>query len=232
MLSVIVPCYNEEKNIPEIILKFDKILSESNENIEVILVNNGSTDKSNFSFQKHIKETQQNIKVLNIKKNVGYGHGILSGLKKSKGDVLSWTHADLQTDPNDIIVAYSEFKKYNDPELVVKGKRRNRNLIDSFFTWGMQVYCTIVLKNKLNDINAQPKVFSRVFYNRNFKNAPIDFSLDLFLLFKAKKIKTVNVFFHKRKFEEAKGGGTIKGKIKLIKRTLDYIKNLKKNDKF
>ncbi len=228
MLSVIVPCYNEEKNIPEIILKFDKILSESNENIEVILVNNGSTDKSNFSFQKHIKETQQNIKVLNIKKNVGYGHGILSGLKKSKGDVLSWTHADLQTDPNDIIVAYSEFKKYNDPELVVKGKRRNRNLIDSFFTWGMQVYCTIVLKNKLNDINAQPKIFSRSFYNKNFKNAPIDFSLDLFLLFKAKKIKTVNVFFHKRKFEEAKGGGTIKGKIKLIKRTLDYIKNLKK----
>ena len=64
------------------------------------------------------------------------------------------------------------------------------------------------------------------FYESNFKNAPLDFSLDLFLLTKTNKIKTVDVFFHKRKHGEAKGGGTMKGKWKLIKRTISYINKL------
>ena len=96
----------------------------------------------------------------------------------------------------------------------------------------MQVYCSLILKKKLNDINAQPKLFSRKFYTDHFADAPSDFSLDLFLLLEAEKIKTIDVFFHKRKLGKAKGGGTMRGKIKLIKRTLDYIKNLKSNDKF
>ena len=230
MLSVVVPCYNEEKNIADIVSKFDKILFESNDNIEVILVNNGSTDNSKKVFDKKIRETKQNIRVLNIKKNIGYGHGILKGLQKAKGDILSWTHADLQTDPYDVVLAFKEHKKHNDSDLVIKGKRRNRNFIDSFFTWGMQVYCSLKLKSMLNDINAQPKLFSRKFYEQNFKNPPLDFSLDLFLLINAKKIKTVDVFFHKRKFGEAKGGGTFLGKWKLIKRTISYINKFVKDD--
>ena len=190
MLSVIVPCYNEEKNIPLIVSKFNKILEESEKEIEVILVNNGSSDDSKSVFEKNILNIKQDIKILNVKKNIGYGHGILSGLKAAKGDVLSWTHADLQTNPRDVISALNEYEKHNDLSLIIKGKRRNRSPIDSFFTWGMQVYCTIFLKTKLDDINAQPKLFSRKFYEKSFKNPPLDFSLDLFLLMKAKKIKT------------------------------------------
>ena len=235
MLSVVIPCYNEEENIPIIVSKFCKILEETDQEIEVILVNNGSIDNSKNIFAQNISNANQDIKVLNIEKNIGYGHGILSGLKIAKGDVLAWTHADLQTDPADVLVALNKYNKYNDSQIVVKGKRRNRNLLDSFFTWGMQVYCTIILKTKLNDINAQPKLFSKLFFDQHFSLAPHDFSLDLFLLIKAKKfglIKTIDVKFNKRKYGEAKGGGTIKGKFKLIERTLDYIKNLKNNDKF
>ena len=230
MLSVIVPCYNEEENIPLIISKFNKILEESNEKIEVILVNNGSIDDSKKIFEKNILKIKQNIKVLNIKKNIGYGHGILSGLKIAKGNILSWTHADLQTDPKDVLSALNTYKKYNDSQLVVKGKRRNRNLLDSFFTWGMQIYCTILLNKKLKDINAQPKLFSRVFYENNFKEPPSDFSLDLFLLLNARRIETVDVFFHNRKFGVAKGGGSFRGKLKLIARTLAYIKKMKRDN--
>ena len=227
MLSVVVPCYNEEENIPLIISKFNKVLEESDEKIEVILVNNGSIDDSKRRFKKNISNTNQEIKVLNIKKNIGYGHGILSGLKTAKGDILAWTHADLQTDPSDIISALDEYKKHKDPLMVIKGKRKNRNIIDSFFSWGMQIYSSIKLKKKLNDINAQPKLFSRKFYEAHFINAPSDFSLDLFLLYKAEKIKTINVFFHKRKFGKSKGGGSIRGKLKLIKRTVKYVNKIK-----
>ena len=79
MLSVVVPCYNEEGNIPLIVSKFDKILSETSEDIEVILVNNGSSDDSKMIMSETIAKTTQNIRTLNIEKNIGYGDGILSG---------------------------------------------------------------------------------------------------------------------------------------------------------
>jgi len=62
-------------------------------------------------------------------------------------------------------------------------------------------------------------------------NAPYDFSLDLYLLFVANKIKiSINsfpVFFSNREFGVAKGGGTLKGKFKLIIRTIGYVNKLK-----
>ena len=63
MFSVIVPCYNEEENIPLIVSKFNKILKESDEEIEVILVNNGSIDSKNI-FAQNISNSSQDIKVL------------------------------------------------------------------------------------------------------------------------------------------------------------------------
>ena len=231
MLSVVVPCYNEEENIPLIISKFEEIILAFEGEIEVILVNNGSTDNSKNVFDEKTRGSTQNIKVLNIRQNIGYGHGIVSGLNIAKGDVLAWTHADLQTDPKDVVSAYLEFKKHNDSDIVVKGKRRNRNPIDAFFTWGMQVYSTLILNTRLNDINAQPKLFSNTFFKTHMANAPMDFSLDLFLLYKGEihgEIKTIDVFFKKRMYGEAKGGGTFKGKLKLISRTFSYIHSLKK----
>ena len=82
------------------------------------------------------------------------------------------------------------------------------------------------------DINAQPKIFHSSFLEE-FENPPLDFSLDLYLIyfFKLKNIKinTFPVIFKKRKYGEAKGGGSFKGKIKLVIRTLNYIHTLKKN---
>ena len=95
----------------------------------------------------------------------------------------------------------------------------------------MQVYSSLILNIRLNDINAQPKLFSKTFFKTQMANAPADFSLDLFLLYMGEihgEIKTIDVFFKKRIHGEAKGGGTLKGKLKLIFRTLSYIKNLKK----
>ena len=99
----------------------------------------------------------------------------------------------------------------------------------------MGVYSSIVIGKWMYDINAQPKMFHRTFIDE-FENAPLDFTLDLFLMhfFKSKKIriKSFPVFFNKREYGEAKGGGTLKGKMKLIKRTLKYIHQLAKRNKW
>ena len=184
MLSVVIPCYNEEDNLKLILDEINNILNKKEFNIEFIIVNNGSTDNSKSVLRKLLK-TKKQIKVLNIDKNIGYGHGILSGLKIARGSVLSWTHADLQTDLNDVLRAYKKYLFYSDANLIVKGKRKNRNILDASFTWGMQVFSSLILNSSLNDINAQPKLFSKLFFNSHMENAPFDFSLDLFLLYKA-----------------------------------------------
>ena len=227
-LSIIIPCYNEELSIPKLI---DNCMNIINNNIEIIIVDNGSIDNTFKILNK--SNLPHNIVPIRIEKNIGYGNGILTGLNHANGEVLSWTHADLQTDLSDIIRGYTIHKKeLLNKTCVVKGKRKKRNLFDAFFTFLMGLYCSILLGKWLYDINAQPKIFHRSFLEK-FVKAPLDFSLDLYVLyfFSLNKIniKSIPVFFNKRQFGVSKGGGTLNGKFKLIKRTLSYIHHLKKS---
>ena len=99
----------------------------------------------------------------------------------------------------------------------------------------MSIICTIILKKSFSDFNAQPKIFRQSFYLKIREEAPTDFSLDLYLLFMAKKLKydiiDFPVFFNKRLHGEAKGGGSIKTKLKLSIRTFSYILDIYRNEK-
>ena len=105
-LSIVIPCYNESDSIKLLINKLESIL---NKDIEVILVDNGSNDQTSETIES-IK-FPENIEVLKLKENLGYGNGIIQGLKQTKGEIVSWTHADLQTDPNDVIKGYEKYKQ-------------------------------------------------------------------------------------------------------------------------
>lgn len=230
MISIAVPCYNEQDNVTHIIEQFNTVIEETKIDCEVLLVNNGSTDNSQKAFETALSRLKSGhpFKVVNIPVNQGYGYGILAGLAEASGDILAWTHADLQTDPGDVFTAYKKYlNNKHSKELIIKGKRKKRALTEAFFTFGMQVIAAVFLRTWLDDINAQPKLFSREFYKKHIEQeAPHDFSLDLYLLYQAKKhaeILSIPVYFKPRLHGEAKGGGSFKTRIKLIKRTLGYI---------
>ncbi|MDE6386512.1 MAG: glycosyltransferase family 2 protein [Lachnospiraceae bacterium] len=227
-LSVVVPCYNEEQNIPLILDRFGEIIER--DDIEVILVDNGSTDDSariltdllpRYSFARTVK----------VDVNQGYGYGILQGLKECKGEYIGWTHADMQTDPADILRALAMIEKENGL-VFVKGNRKGRPLFDVFFTAGMSLFETCYLRKKLYDINAQPNIFPKIFYD-GWENPPHDFSLDLYALYMArtKNLKVVRfpVLFPERIHGESKWNTGLKSKWKFIKRTIEFSVNLKKN---
>ena len=174
----------------------------------------------------------QSIESCEIKKNIGYGHGIMSGVKIASGNFIGWCHADLQTEPEDVYNAYIQnFKKLKNDRVIIKGLRTNRNLFDELFTLGMSIIASIIFQRMISDINAQPKLFSKSFRTL-LNDYPYDFSLDLYLLIIAKikgyKIINHKVIVKKRLYGEAKGGGNLKGKLKLIKRTLVYMLKLRK----
>lgn len=230
-LSLVIPCYNEELNIPLIVERCQEIVP-ADVFVEIILVNNGSKDNTRQAIlNESAKASKQIFRLCDVPKNIGYGHGILSGLAIAKGNALAWTHADMQTDPEDVIKAYRLFTSENDTMAFVKGNRQNRALGPNFFTWGMTVIATYALKQKLTDIGAQPKLFSKEFYQKYLtQDAPTDFSLDLYAMYFAKKygkIITFPVYFKNRAHGEAKGGGSLKTRIKVTKRVLNFIFELR-----
>lgn len=233
-LSIVIPCYNEAKNIPLIISRFREI-AISEYNVEVVLVNNGSTDDTIDVLQKEIRDKEDIFTVVTVFKNRGYGHGILSGLAKAKGDVLAWTHADMQTDPLDVFKAFDRYVQSGLSMVFVKGARKNRAIVPYIFTTGMGVFASLALGIPLRDIGAQPKLFGRDFYNQYLKDrAPEDFSLDLYAQYWAAregKIEEIPVYFAKRVYGEAKGGGSLKTRIKVTIRVIKFILKMRRDIK-
>ena len=230
-LSLIIPCYNESKNLPLLLNRCNDVITDNQ--IEILIVDNGSTDNTNdvlnsllprFSFVKRVR----------VKENKGYGNGIIAGLKKASGEIIGWTHADMQTDPADALRGLEFFNTSNKEKIFVKGKRYGRPLLDVFFTLGMSIFETILLRKSMWDINAQPTLFHRNFF-LTWKSPPNDFSLDLYAYFLAKnekfEIKRFNVFFGKRAHGVSHWNFNFSGKIKFIKRTLNYSFNLRQRIK-
>ena len=129
--SIVIPCFNEEGTI-QLILERTKNLFIDN-NIELILVNNGSTDNSKDIISKLIIN-YPHAKCINLEKNLGYGGGILKGLSQCKGEIIGWTHADLQTDPLDCIRAFKEYQNISEMEkmLLLKVIERIGQLMINF----------------------------------------------------------------------------------------------------
>ena len=94
LLSIILPVYNEEKSIKNVIHRIpDKF------NYEIIIVDDGSTDMT----IQYIKEMQNpNIQLLKYAKNQGYGAALLIGLKYARGDIIVTLDSDGQHDPQEI----------------------------------------------------------------------------------------------------------------------------------
>ena len=197
--SLVIPCYNEESNIDPFIENAMNIINDKS--YEIILVNNGSVDKTREKVEFYSNKFT-NVKHINIKKNIGFGYGVFEGLKKTSGDIVGYTHADLQTDPNDFIKAINWIENQSvESNYFVKGLRHSRNFLDVFFTRSMGIFISMVFGSYLYDIGAQPVVFNRSLLNK-CSVFPNNFTIEIYLYFLAKKndykIHRFDVNFPKR----------------------------------
>lgn len=227
-LSLIIPCYNESANLPTLIKRCGEVACA--DAIEVVLVDNGSTDDSAAVLDRLLPQ-HPGVRSVRVEKNQGYGFGILSGLRAAQGDILGWTHADMQTDPMDAVKGLAFFKTHG-PDVFVKGRRFGRPAADVAFTMGMSLFETILLRKPLWDINAQPTMFSKRFFDTWSADAPHDFSLDLYAYYKARcaglPVYRFSVRFGERLHGTSHWNVNWAAKRKFIKRTVDFSLELKK----
>jgi len=122
MLSVVIPAYNEEENIPILYDKLKKVLENLQEDYEIIFVDDGSQDRT-FEVLKEIAQKDSKVKVIRFKRNYGQTAALYAGFQYAKGDVIITMDADLQNDPEDIPRLLEKLREGYD---IVSGWRKYR----------------------------------------------------------------------------------------------------------
>lgn len=122
MISVVIPAYNEEENIPILYEKLKKVMESLKEDYEIIFVDDGSIDRT-LEILKELAKKDRKVKVIRFRRNYGQTAAIYAGFEHAKGDVIITMDADLQNDPEDIPKLLEKMKEGYD---IVSGWRKDR----------------------------------------------------------------------------------------------------------
>lgn len=122
LLSIVIPLLNEEENIPILYDELTQVLSEREEEYEIIFIDDGSSDKS-LTILKDLQEKDDHIVIVSFRKNFGQTAAMAAGFDFAGGDIIITMDADLQNDPKDIPLLLEQIYEGND---VVTGWRFDR----------------------------------------------------------------------------------------------------------
>jgi len=187
MLSIILPAYNEEKNIDKAIEEISKFVGEHNLPSEIIVVNDGSRDGTKEILNNCTKK-YKNLIIVNHSENLGYGAALRSGFAKTKGDLIFFTDSDLQFNINGLSSFMEKTKDYD----FVVGYRKKRQ--DPLF----RRICAMIFKTlaffffsvKVRDVNCAFKLFkAEVIKNLPLSSSGALINLEIFALAKKKGYK-------------------------------------------
>jgi glycosyltransferase involved in cell wall biosynthesis len=138
MLSIIIPAYNEEKNIRKVLKNLFLSLKKLKDKHEIIIVNDGSTDKTEEIL--NLLNNRKSFKILSLKKNTGFGKAFVCGLKKAKGDRVVMIPGDNAWDSKNLKKLFQAYNhknvdlliQYNSKMLITRGIVRT--LLSKIFT--------------------------------------------------------------------------------------------------
>ncbi|MEJ7619316.1 MAG: glycosyltransferase family 2 protein [Aquificaceae bacterium] len=121
-ISIVIPAYNEEDNIPILYEKLKGVLERLGREYEIIFVDDGSVDRT-WERLKEIAEKDQRVKLIRFRKNYGQTAAMYAGFQHATGEVIITLDADLQNDPEDIPTLLQKLEEGYD---IVSGWRKDR----------------------------------------------------------------------------------------------------------
>lgn len=124
-ISVVVPVYNEEENLPILIPQITEVLRSLGKVYEIIFVDDGSVDQSRHILKEMAKDYPE-MRIIGFRKNCGETAAGAAGIREARGEIIITMDADLQNDPKDIPKMIEYLKEYD----MVTGWRQKRE--DSF----------------------------------------------------------------------------------------------------
>jgi glycosyltransferase involved in cell wall biosynthesis len=124
-ISLVIPVYNEEENLPELYRELIEVLEKLQVSFEMIFVDDGSKDRSG-TILRELARQDGRVKIIFFRKNAGQSDAFAAGFRFARGEVVVTMDADLQNDPHDIPLLLDKITSCD----AVCGWRANRQ--DSF----------------------------------------------------------------------------------------------------
>ncbi len=162
-LSVFFPAYNEETNIKNTVLKAKKVLQKVAENWEIIIIDDGSTDRTG-QIAGTLSRQDKRIKTVHHQPNRGYGGALKTGFEKAKYGWVAFTDSDGQFDFSEIV----KFIAKKDEADLILGYRLKRadSLARKIFTFGWAAFARILLGLKVKDYSCGFKMIKKSAYKK------------------------------------------------------------------
>lgn len=192
-LDIIIPIYNEEKSIIEVI---NRLINLDYRNFvssyEITIVNDCSTDNTAFVIDE-LAKGRDNIKILTHDINQGKGKAVRTGIKNTNGDLIVIQDADLELEPSDIIVMLEQMKLLNLE--FINGSRYMPGIIRPLYSYTRYFFnklftklTSILINVRITDLACGYKLFSRSIYNQISLNEN-RFGFEAELLIKVVRLK-------------------------------------------
>ena len=159
-LSIVIPLYNEEESLPELVAWITRVLVEFPLTYEILMVDDGSTDKS-WEVVKQLKSQYTPIKGIKFRRNYGKSAALNTAFTEAEGEVLITMDADLQDSPDEIPELYKMIKEQGYD--LVSGWKKNRHdpmsktIPTKLYNWATRKMSGI----HLHDMNCGLKSYSR-----------------------------------------------------------------------
>jgi len=159
-ISLVIPTYNEEKNIRKALTAILDFLRSQNYSFELIVSDDGSNDRTReiiSSFQKD----DENI-VLNANPHRGKGSTLISGFKKARGDIVIFSDADLATPISEVDKFLAKFRQGYDVVIGSRGfKRKGAPLLRQILAQGFNILVQLFLLPGISDTQCGFKAFKK-----------------------------------------------------------------------
>ena len=201
-LSILIPVFNEEESLLALFSEL-KNHFENNSAIEVIFINDGSSDQSQYLIEKEITH-HSSWKLINLYRNYGKSVALQSGIDISTGELIATLDADLQDDPKEIINLVDELKSFD----IIVGWKKNRldpiekRIASKVFNFFIRIFSGL----KIKDSNSGIKVLKReVAKSLNLYGGRHRY-IPLLAHQKSFKVKEIPVNHRERKFGKSKYG--------------------------
>jgi polyisoprenyl-phosphate glycosyltransferase len=150
MISIIVPVFNEEENLPELYRRISGVMKRVELPFELVFVDDGSTDRS-LNLIVEFSDKDKNVKVVQLSRNFGHQVAILAGIDHAHGEAVIMMDGDLQHPPELIEKLIGKWREGNDIVYTCRDETQGIGLFKNLTS-----YCFYRLVNCLSEVNITP----------------------------------------------------------------------------
>ena len=227
-ISLVIPVYNEEENLPELFRELMEVLEKLSVSFEIIFIDDGSKDRSGEILREFALQDGR-VRIIFFQKNCGQSAAFAAGFRSARGEIVVTMDADLQNDPHDIPLLLDKITSYD----VVCGWRANRqdSLVRKISSWIANKIRNWLSDEQIKDVGCSLKAFRRECLQSFYYFKGMHRFFPTLIKMEGCSVAEVKVNHRPRRFGEAKygiGNRALRGLIDLLavrwmkKRHLSY----------